>query len=362
MQEIEVAVIGGGPAGLGAAIEAGRLGAKVWLFDENYLPGGQLFKQIHKFFGSKDHYAGVRGFKIGELLLEQAKAAGVNLKLNSKVLGILEDGCIAVQENDTFKTYHGKTVILATGAKENALVFPGWTLPGVMTAGAAQTFVNVHRVKPGQRALVVGSGNVGLILSYQLSQAGIQVAAIVEAKDSITGYDVHAGKVKRLGIPILTSHTVKEALGSTKVEQAVIVKLDESFSEISGTEKTFDIDLLCIAVGLSPRNELVRQFQCRSTYIGPLGGKVPVHNQNMETSQANIFVAGDVAGVEEASTALEEGRVAGIAAAAKLGYLGHDEAARCIAEYWQHLDALRSGQKIRLEAKSAILREGAQND
>jgi len=362
MQKIEVAVIGGGPAGLGAAIEAGKRGAKTWLFDENYLPGGQLFKQIHKFFGSKDHYAGVRGFKIGEMLLEQAQAAGVNLKLNSKVLGILEDGSIAVQENDTFKTYHSQTVVVATGAKENALVFPGWTLPGVMTAGAAQTFVNVHRVKPGRRALVVGSGNVGLILSYQLSQAGIQVAAVVEAQKTITGYDVHAGKVKRLGIPILTSHTVKKALGTSKVEQAVVVKLDENLTEIPGTEQVFDVDMLCLAVGLSPRNELIRQFKCRTIYLGHLGGKVPVHNLFMETSRANVFVAGDVAGVEEASTALEEGRVAGIAAAARLGYLGQDEAQSIIEEYWQHLNSLRSGQKIRLEAKKTILREGVQGE
>lgn len=361
MQELEVAVIGGGPAGLGAAIEAGKLGAEVCLFDENYLPGGQLFKQIHKFFGSKDHYAGVRGFQIGELLLKQAKEAGVNLKLSSKVLGVLEGGIIAVQENEVFKTYQAKTVVIATGAKENALMFPGWTLPGVMTAGAAQTFVNVHRVKPGNRALVIGSGNVGLILSYQLSQAGIEVAAIVEAQPEITGYKVHAGKVSRLGIPILTSHTIKEAQGQTRVERAVVVKLGEDYSPLPGTEYVYETDLVCVAVGLSPRNELTRQYQCGTTYMGTLGGGVPLHNQSMESTQSNIFVAGDAAGVEEASTALEEGRIAGIGAAARLGYLDEDEANKRIEAYWQRLDALRSGQVARLEAKRKILEEAQLN-
>ena len=127
----DVLIVGGGPAGLGAAINAAKAGASVLLLDENHLLGGQLFKQIHKFFGSQDHYAGWRGIDIGQKLLREAAEAGVKIKLNSRVVGCLEDGLISVYEEQTGKLigYKSKKVILAVGAKENAVSFPGWTLP-----------------------------------------------------------------------------------------------------------------------------------------------------------------------------------------------------------------------------------------
>jgi NADPH-dependent 2,4-dienoyl-CoA reductase/sulfur reductase-like enzyme len=172
MRETELAVVGGGPAGLSAAIEAARAGVKVVLIDENSKPGGQLFKQIHKFFGSAEHYAGVRGIDIGTKLLAEVEASGAEVMLASVVWGLFagrELGVIRERKNLRLKA---DRIILATGASENALAFPGWTLPGVMGAGAIQTLVNVHRVLPGRRVLMVGSGNVGLIVSYWCAGGG----------------------------------------------------------------------------------------------------------------------------------------------------------------------------------------------
>ncbi len=206
MREVELLVVGAGPAGLGAAIEASRYGAKVLLVDDKDKPGGQLFKQIHKFFGSKEHLAGIRGFDIGLHLLKEADSQGVEISLETKVLGIMENGIISLLVNEKeMKSIKAKKIVLATGGIEKALSFPGWTLPGVMSAGAAQTLINIERVLPGERILMVGSGNVGLIISYQLLQAGADVVCIVEAAPSITGYLVHAGKVMRAGVPIYTS-------------------------------------------------------------------------------------------------------------------------------------------------------------
>lgn len=143
-EEPDILVIGAGPAGLGAAIESAGSGATVIVMDENLLPGGQLFKQIHKFFGSEHHFSGVRGFEIGNILLRQAEEAGVEIKLNSRVIGLLEDGSVPYQIDGVLKTIKPKKTIIAVGGKENTISFPGWTLPGVMTAGAAQTMVNVH--------------------------------------------------------------------------------------------------------------------------------------------------------------------------------------------------------------------------
>jgi thioredoxin reductase len=356
----EIAVVGGGPAGLSASIEAARAGAKVVLIDENARPGGQLFKQIHKFFGSKEHYSGIRGYDIGRRLLNETEECGARVLLNTAVYGIFDGNVLGLVSENRSSFLKAEKIILATGASENPLAFPGWTLPGVMGAGAAQTMINVWRVLPGNRALIVGSGNVGLIVAYQILQAGASVAAIVEAAPRIGGYGVHAAKIRRMGIPILVSHTVKEAFGDGKVEGATIVQLDEEWKPIPGTESTMEVDLICVAVGLEPRSELAWLAGCDFAYIPQLGGLTPIHDENMETSVPGLFVAGDVAGVEEASTAMEEGRLAGIAAARDLGYMDGGKFEKMKWDINQRLRALRSGPfgSPRFEAKQRLLGMG----
>jgi thioredoxin reductase len=356
MREIEFGVVGGGPAGLSAAIEAAKFGVKVAVFDENDSPGGQLFKQIHKFFGSKEHGAGIRGIDIGTQMLEDAKKHGVEVRLNTAVWGIFDGPRLGISLNQRVSRVSAKKVLLATGANENALAFPGWTLPGVMGAGAAQTMINIHRVLPGKRVLMVGSGNVGLIVSYQLLQAGAEVVGLVEALPYMSGYGVHASKLRKCGVPMLTSHTVKEAVGKERVERAVIVKVDEDFDPKPGTEKRLTVDTICLAVGLSPMAELAWLAGCEFAYVPELGGHVPVHDENMRTTLDGVYVAGDLTGIEEAHTAIEEGKVAGIAVAEGLGYLDTEKALELKQKAWSHLDALRKGPfgQSRAEGKMRI--------
>lgn len=342
MREYDVIVVGAGPAGLGAAIESAKAGAKTLLLDENDRPGGQLFKQIHKFFGSKEHHAGTRGFVIGQQLLEEAAQAGVEIQLNTRVWGTFEDGTITATNEEKSERFRTKYLILATGASENSLVFPGNTLPGVITAGAAQTMVNLRYVRPGKRAVVVGSGNVGLIVSYQLMQAGMDVACIVEAAPKLSGYAVHAGKVRRAGVPILFSHTIARAEGEDELERVVIAKVDEKFQIIPGTEEVVEADTLCLSVGLSPRIELASLCGCEMTFGGPLG-RVPLHNEYLETTCPNVLIAGDLSGIEEASTALDEGRLAGTRAAFGLGKLSKEAAEKNEKVLMDRISSLRSG-------------------
>lgn len=356
MTNTEIAIVGAGAAGLLAAIEARRAGAQVTVIDENLSPGGQLFKQLHKFFGSKAHRAGVRGFRIGEELLVDSEDLGVDVLLDAVCWGLFEGNNLALQCNDRSELLHYEKLILATGAQENALPFPGWTLPGVMGAGAAQTLVNIHRVLPGRRALMVGAGNVGLIVAYQLLQAGADVVALVEGLPQIGGYGVHASKIRRAGVPILTRHTILRAEGVDSVQSATIAQVDEAWQPIPGTEQTLDVDTICLAVGLSPMSELVWMAGCEFTYIGSLGGHIPLHDENMETTVPGIYVAGDIAGIEEASTAMEEGRLAGLAAAEALGYASEDTRQRK-EKARRALDQLRAGPfgEERLAAKFRIL-------
>ena len=156
--------------------------------------------------------------------------------------------------------------------------------------------MNEHGVIPGNKVLMIGAGNIGLIVSYQLMQAGVKVEAIIEATSRIGGYLVHAAKVRRLGVPILTNHTITKALGKEEVEGAVICKLDENWRQIPGTERTLDVDTICLAVGLSPLVELLMHTGCKMKYVPQLGGYAPVRDDNLETTATGFYVAGDAAG------------------------------------------------------------------
>lgn len=364
--EKDVVVVGAGPAGLSAAIEASRTGASTLLVDLNLKPGGQLFKQIHKFFGSSAHRSGTRGINIGKQLLKEAEDAGVEIWLRSTVIGLFPGYKVGIQrggdnEETHLVTVHAKKIVVATGASENVVRFKGWTMPGVMGAGAAQTMVNVNHVKPGQRIVMLGSGNVGLIVSYQLMQAGCDVVALVEAAPRIGGYAVHATKIRRAGVPIYTKHTIAETIAGADgcVKQVVITEVDDHFQPIPGTEETLEADCVTIAAGLKPVAELLRLLNCEFTFNRVFGGYIPLHNADMETSLQGIYVAGDSTGVEEANTALEEGRIAGISAAESLGLLSTGEAEARKAEIWQRLQALRLGPfgEKRQAAEEVILTE-----
>ncbi|QDR82649.1 FAD-dependent oxidoreductase [Sporomusa termitida] len=343
MIRYEVIIIGAGPAGLSAAIEAAARGLKVVVFDENDKPGGQLFKQIHKFFGAKEHQARERGFRIGERLLAQAVGLGVKVVLGAQVVGIFDNKQITVMIDTQMEYYVGNSIVIATGASENVISFPGWTLPGVIGAGAAQTLMNIYGLRPGSKVLMVGSGNVGVVVGYQLIQAGCQVAAVIDAAAHIGGYGVHAAKIARMGVPFYLSHTIAQAHGTDRVCGATIVEVDQAWQPVPGSEKFLDVDVICLAVGLSPMSQLARLAGCLLQDHPHKGGLVPVCDEYGETTVKDIYAAGDVAGIEEASSAMLQGRIAGNAIACRHGYISRTEFERYHAEYKTSLMQLRGG-------------------
>ncbi len=364
---VDVLVVGAGPAGLCASIQATKQGISVLLVDENMSVGGQLIKQTHKFFGSQNERAGTRGIVISEDLkkeLEDFKKTGkINIMLNSSVVGYYESGKklnkFIVVKRKNYDNYlvevNSKTVIFACGAMENMLLFPGNDLPGVYGAGAVQTLMNVFGVSPGKKVLMVGAGNVGLIVSYQLLQAGIDVDRVVEAAPFIGGYHVHAAKLRRFGVPIYTSHSIKEVYGKDCVEGAVVVKLDENWEPIKGSEENVVCDTVCLAVGLTPSTRLLHQIGVKMDFVSEAGGYIALHDDFMQTSCKGIFVAGDSSGIEEASTAMIEGKIAGVSAAY---FLGCKNVKKLQEKYVEELNKLREGpfgEKARV-AKKKILK------
>jgi NADPH-dependent 2,4-dienoyl-CoA reductase/sulfur reductase-like enzyme/ferredoxin len=286
----DVLIVGGGPAGLTAAAELAAHGMAVTLCDDKQSLGGKLSLQTHNFFGSvADCYAGHRGTEIGTLLEQQVRAQpGVDIWTDSPVVGVFQDGEVGIVKQGRFTVVQPKALLVAAGAREKALAFEGADLPGVYGGGAFQTLVNRDLIKPSQRLLIVGGGNVGLIVAYQALQAGIDVVAVVEILPQVGGYKVHRDKILRLGIPVLTSTTVLRAEGREHVERVIAARVDEHFHTVAGTEVAFDVDTVLVAVGLSSVNELAVEGQ-------RLG--------------LRVYTAGDAHEIAEASAAMFSGRI-----------------------------------------------------
>jgi NADPH-dependent 2,4-dienoyl-CoA reductase/sulfur reductase-like enzyme/Fe-S-cluster-containing hydrogenase component 2/bacterioferritin-associated ferredoxin len=298
---IRVLIIGGGPAGLSAAIELGKLGVEVIVLDDKHRLGGKLVLQTHRFFGSAEAvYAGTRGVDIATRLeAEVKKLPTVQIWTQTTCLAVYSDKKVGVlKESKKYMLITPQVLLVATGAREKFLAFKGNTLPGVYGAGAFQTLVNRDLVKPAERLFIIGGGNVGLIAGYHALQAGIGVVGLVEALPQCGGYKVHKDKLVRMGVPIYTSHTVLSANGTDKVESVTIAQVDEHFKPIPGTEKSFACDAVLVAVGLDPVNEF---------YQKAMQFDVPA------------FVAGDAEEIAEASAAIFSGKIKGVEIAKALG-------------------------------------------
>lgn len=318
--EFPVLIIGGGPSGLAAAAQLGRLGIRVLLIDDKHRLGGKLVLQTHRFFGSVDAvWAGTRGIDIATKLEQQVKEQPtVEIWTNSTAVAVFSDHKVGIlKDGHNYLLVRPQVLLVATGAREKNLLFKGNTLPGVYGAGAFQTLVNRDLVRPSERLFIVGGGNVGLIGGYHALQAGIEVVGLVEAAKECGGYKVHKDKLVRMGVPIYTSHTILSANGTDAVESVTIAQVDEKFRPIPGTEKSFACDTILIAVGLDPVNE----FYLKAREFG-----------------MTVFASGDAEEIAEASAAIFSGKITGLEIAKALGY----EAGEVPEDWYRMSEVLKS--------------------
>lgn len=341
MREVEIVIIGGGPAGLAAATEAAESGAGVVLIDEYRTLGGQYYKQVPPDFSVKNLKTQGDQYAEGAEVIRKLKSTGVEVMLDTLVWCIYPHLTLAVYHDDMTEEIRAKKLILAPGAQEVPVAFPGWTLPGVMMGGAAQHLLVSQRLLPGQKVVMAGVGPLQLKVASQLLDAGADVLDILEAsskppvsmENALRSFG-HWGKMrdgldywlklKKARVPYHHQHIPVRALGKEELEAVVVAQVDEDWRVVAGTERTIEADTLCLSYGFIPSSQLTRLARCDQSYNALAGGWVTRHDDNQETSIDGIYVAGEVGGIGGADVASEEGRIAAIAALRALGRVGSE--------------------------------------
>ena len=349
---IDLAIIGAGPAGLSAAITCREHGLSVVVVDEFPKTGGRLLGQLHE----EPNGEWWNGIKESDILTAQAEAFETDIRLGVSVHHIekLEEHFV-VHTNSEHIT--AKNVLIATGAAESAAPIPGWTLPGVMSIGAAQVMTNVHRVQVGEKGIVVGVNVLSAAIARELQLAGTELHSMALPVRNVVSEDqsnprqvmerlvriahlapswfIKFGSkfakakfvrnlalnfypkegIKMWDMPIHLRKAIKEINGTDRVESVTMVDITPDGDIIRNTEQTIDVDFVCIAGGVYPLAELAAVVGCPFEYSEELGGHVPIHNEAMETPIDGIYVAGNITGIESAKVAREQGKVAGLSIA-----------------------------------------------
>lgn len=376
---IDLAIIGAGPAGLSAAITCREHGLSVVVVDEFPKTGGRLLGQLHE----EPNGEWWNGIKESDILTAQAEAFETDIRLGVSVHHIekLEEHFV-VHTNSEHIT--AKNVLIATGAAESAAPIPGWTLPGVMSIGAAQVMTNVHRVQVGEKGIVVGVNVLSAAIARELQLAGVDLHSMALPVRNVVSEDqsnprqvmerlvriahlapswfIKFGSkfakakfvrnlalnfypkegIKMWDMPIHLRKAIKEINGTDHVESVTMVDVTPDGDVIRNTEQTIEVDFVCIAGGLYPLGELAAVVGCPFEYSEELGGHVPIHNKTMETPVKGVYVAGNITGIESAKVAREQGKVAGLSIVR--GLTGDSEVES------QLLSAVANVQKTRDEA------------
>ncbi|MBR5586583.1 MAG: FAD-dependent oxidoreductase [Clostridia bacterium] len=297
----DVAIVGGGPAGLAAAVAAKKEGAeKVLIIERDETLGGILQQCIHPGFGLKLFKEELTGPEYFGRFVDEAKELGVETLMNSMVLEVGENSVTCINSEYGVTTVTAASIVLAMGCRERTranIMIPGTRPAGIYTAGAAQRLMNRQNEMVGKKIVILGSGDIGMIMARRMTLEGAKVEAVVELNDYLAG--LTRNKVQCLDdfeIPLMLSHTIVDIKGNDRVEGVVVAEVDPATKKpVAGSEKLYECDTLLLSVGLIPENELTRKAEIE---ISPITNG-PVVNQFMQTSVSSVFACGNVVHVND---------------------------------------------------------------
>jgi NADPH-dependent 2,4-dienoyl-CoA reductase/sulfur reductase-like enzyme len=343
-EQYDVLVIGGGPAGLAAGAVVADAGLGVAVIDERVTLGGQIYKQFGPGFEVRDAAHLGRDYLRGRALIEAIELSGAQLLLRTSAVAISGDEIMLVEEGARARPVTARRILLAPGAHDRPVVFPGWTLPGVITAGGAQALVKTQRILPGREIVFAGSGPLALAFPAQLRGYGANVTLVLEAGPPPGPRDLlrmaaaapgnsellrdaasYRATLLRSRTPLRYRRIVVRAEGAERVEAVVHARVDADWRVLPGSEERVRADALCIGYGFFPSVELPRLAGCELGYDENAGGPIVVRDPWMRTTVPGVFAAGDGAGVAGSHVAIAEGRIAALAMALDLGALSVEQ-------------------------------------
>src|SRR5262245_25967273 len=346
MSPEQVVVVGAGIAGVSAAIEAARLGLAATLVDEHPLDLSTMAADAPYFFGPRLlPTLGDRGLMMERVVesgerLAEAEEAGVTVLLGTCAWGSfrseensrhLERPCLGLADAERSWMVEYEHLILAQGARDLVLSFPGWELAGVLGARGAIALMTRYQALAGRRLVILGSGDLGLETARLALERGLEVAGIVDVSPGVRGQAELWARLAARGVPFLGAHTVEAVRGQKEVDAIRLVRVDAAGGPVAGTQQTIACDTVCLALGLVPSVDLAYLAGCRTSYVAERGGWIPDRDGEMRTSVDGVYVAGDSGGVLEHMVtspriAADQGRGAAIAVAEARGALSPERA------------------------------------
>ncbi len=334
MTDVDVAVIGGGPGGLAAAIVASNAGLRVAILEERATLGGQIYKRMGKGFhvDAQDARMG-SDYNKGAKLIAAAESSGANIMTDCTVISVDSHTIMYSLAGEHVKEMSAAKVIVSAGAADRAVSFPGWTLPGVITAGGAQSLAKSQRISFGSRVVFAGSGPLALAFPAQLAHLGINVISLLEAGPAPRAGDLwkvakayrgnlhllrdaakYRAQIFKHRIDVNYRRIVVRAEGHERVERVIHAAVDSDWNPIPGTEKSIEADALCLGYGFVPSIETLRLFGCEFTVNEDLGGPCVVIDEECRTTAPDVWAVGDGAGVEGVYVAMSQGKIAALSA------------------------------------------------